>query len=244
MQSRISLDAARPRAMCRARDAGGPMRALVIGDTGGIGAALAAALAARGAAVTGLSRRRDGLDLTDEATIARAAAGLAGPFELILDATGALEIDGRGPEKALAQIDPAAMAAQFAVNAIGPALLLKHLHPLLPREGRAVFASLSARVGSIGDNRLGGWISYRAAKAAQNQILRTAAVEIARKRPGAIVVALHPGTVATPLTARYAGGHPTVAPEAAAAHLLAVLDRLTPADTGGFFAWDGSPIPW
>ena len=106
-----------------------------------------------------------------------------------------------------------------------------------------MFASLSARVGSIGDNRLGGWISYRAAKAAQNQILRSAAIEIARKRPGAIVVALHPGTVATPLTARYAGGHPTVAPETAAANLLAVLDGLTPADTGGFFAWDGQPDP-
>lgn len=220
------------------------MRALVIGSSGGIGAALVAALAARGAEVTGLSRRGDGLDLTDEASVARAAAAHPGPFDLVLDATGALEIDGHGPEKALAQIDPAAMAAQFAVNAIGPALLLKHFRDHLPREGRAVFASLSARVGSIGDNRLGGWVSYRAAKAAQNQILRCAAIEIARKRPEAIVVALHPGTVATPLTARYAGSHPTVAPEAAAANLLAVLDGLTPADTGGFFAWDGKTIPW
>jgi NAD(P)-dependent dehydrogenase (short-subunit alcohol dehydrogenase family) len=220
------------------------MRALVIGSTGGIGAALVAALEARGAAVTGLSRRRDGLDVTGEASIARAATALTGPFDLIIDATGALEIDGHGPEKALAQIDPAAMAAQFAVNAIGPALLLKHLHPHLPREGRAVFATLSARVGSIGDNRLGGWVSYRAAKAALNQILRCAAIEIARKRPEAVVVALHPGTVATLLTARYAGAHPTVAPEAAAANLLAVIDGLTPADTGGFFAWDGKAIPW
>jgi len=220
------------------------MRALVIGSSGGIGAALVAALEARGSAVSGLSRSGDGLDLTDEAAIARAADTLAGPFDLIFDATGALEIGGRGPEKALAQIDPAAMAAQFAVNAIGPALLLKHFHPLLPREGRAIFATLSARVGSIGDNRLGGWISYRAAKAALNQIVRSAAIEIARKRPGAVVVALHPGTVATPLTARYAGAHPTVAPEAAAENLLAVLDGLAPADTGGFFAWDGKAIPW
>ena len=226
------------------RDRERGMKALVIGDSGGIGAAVARALAARGAEVRGLSRSRDGLDLTDEARVARAAAALEGPFDLILDATGALEIDGRGPEKALAQIDPAAMAAQFAVNAIGPALLLKHLHDRLPRDRRAVFATLSARVGSIGDNRLGGWISYRAAKAALNQIVRTAAVEIARKRPGAIVVALHPGTVATPLTARYAGAHPTVPPETAAENLLAVLDRLTPADTGGFFAWDGKAIPW
>jgi NAD(P)-dependent dehydrogenase (short-subunit alcohol dehydrogenase family) len=220
------------------------MRALVIGDTGGIGAALAAALRAEGAAVTGLSRRADGLDVTDEARVAAAAARLAGPFELILDATGALEIDGRGPEKALAQIDPAAMAAQFAVNAIGPALLLKHLHPLMPAEGRAVFATLSARVGSIGDNRLGGWISYRAAKAALNQIVRTAAIEIARKRPEAVVVALHPGTVTTPLTAGRLGRRPAVEPEAAAANLLGVIAGLTPAESGGFFAWDGSAIPW
>jgi len=220
------------------------MRALVIGDTGGIGAALAAALKGRGAEVTGLSRGRDGLDLTDEPSIAHAAAALSGPFDLILVATGALEIDGRGPEKSLAALDPAAMAAQFAVNAIGPALLLKHLHPLLPSAGRCAFATLSARVGSIGDNRLGGWVSYRAAKAALNQVVRTAAVEIARKRPEAVVVALHPGTVATPLTRRYLIGRLAVAPDAAAANLIAVIDGLSAADTGGFFAWDGRPIPW
>jgi len=220
------------------------MKALVIGASGGIGAALAEALAARGADVTGLSRRRSGLDVTDEATIVCAAATLAGPFDLILDATGALEIDGRGPEKSIAALDPAALAAQFAVNAIGPALLLKHLHTHLVPDGRAVFATLSARVGSIGDNRLGGWIGYRAAKAALNQIVRTAAIEIGRKRPASIVVALHPGTVRTPLTAKYAGKHPTVTPDEAAAHLLAVLDGLTPADSGGFFAWDGQRVPW
>ncbi len=220
------------------------MKALVIGASGGIGAALAEALAARGADVTCLSRRRSGLDVTDEATIVRAAATLAGPFDLILDATGALEIDGRGPEKSIAALDPAALAAQFAVNAIGPALLLKHLHTHLVPDGRAVFATLSARVGSIGDNRLGGWIGYRAAKAALNQIVRTAAIEIGRKRPASIVVALHPGTVRTPLTAKYAGKHPTVTPDEAAAHLLAVLDGLTPADSGGFFAWDGQRVPW
>jgi NAD(P)-dependent dehydrogenase (short-subunit alcohol dehydrogenase family) len=220
------------------------MRALVIGASGGIGGALVAALEHRGVSVEGLSRRSDGLDLTDELSIAAAVDRLAAPFDLILDATGALEIGGCGPEKCIGAIDPGAMAAQFAVNAIGPALLLKHFHVLLPRAGRSVFATLSARVGSIGDNRLGGWISYRAAKAALNQIVRTSAIEIARKRPDAIVVALHPGTVRTPLTERHAGRHPTVSPEAAAANLLAVIDRLSPAETGGFFAWDGQPIPW
>ncbi len=220
------------------------MRALIIGDTGGIGAALKSALAARGTEVVGLSRRRDGLDLTDEASISRATDGLAGDFDLVFDATGALEIDGAGPEKSITALDPAAMARQFAVNATGPALLLKHLHSRLATDRRAVFATLSARVGSIGDNRLGGWISYRAAKSALNQIVRTAAIEIARKRPEAVVVALHPGTVQTALTAKYAGRHPTVTPDGAAAHLLDVLDGLTPADTGGFFAWDRQPILW
>lgn len=220
------------------------MRALIIGETGGIGGAFALALHGRGVEVTGVSRRRDGLDITDEATVTAAAEGLTGPYDIIFDATGALEIDGAGPEKTIAALDPVVMAAQFAVNAIGPALLLKHLHPLLARDARAVFATLSARVGSIGDNRLGGWISYRAAKSALNQIVRTAAVEIARKRPQAIVVALHPGTVRTPLTAKHAGKHSTVAPDLAAANLLGVIDALTPADTGGFFAWDGQRIPW
>lgn len=220
------------------------MRALVIGDTGGIGAAVKAALAARGDEAVGVSRRRDGLDLTREPTIAAAAARLSGPFDLIFGATGALAVDGCGPEKTIAALDPAAMAAQFAANAVGPALLLKHLHPLLPGTGRAVFAVLSARIGSIGDNRLGGWIGHRAAKAALNQIVRTAAIEIARKRPEAILVALHPGTVDTPLSRPYRGNRAVVSPAEAAANLLAVIDGLTPADNGGFFAWDGAPVPW
>jgi NAD(P)-dependent dehydrogenase (short-subunit alcohol dehydrogenase family) len=220
------------------------MQALVIGTSGGIGGAVAADLAARGFEVTGLSRSGDALDLTDEASIAAAAGRAPGPYDLIFDATGALEIDGQGPEKTIEAIDPAAMAAQFALNATGPALLLKHFHGALARDGRAVFATLSARVGSIGDNRLGGWISYRASKAALNQIVRTAAVEIRRRRPEAVVVALHPGTVRTPLTDRYVGRHPTVAPEEAAANLLRVIDGLKPEDSGGFFAWDGKQIPW
>ena len=219
-------------------------KALVIGATGGIGAALTRALEAGGASVTPLSRSGDGFDLTDETSIARAAEALDGPFDLIFDATGALVIDGAAPEKTIAVIDPAAMAAQFALNAIGPALLLKHLHPLLPTDRRAVFVTLSARVGSIGDNGLGGWISYRAAKSALNQIVRTAAIEIARRRPEAVVAALHPGTVRTDLTSKYAGRHPTVSPDEAAANLLAVIADLTPENTGGFFAWDGKPIPW
>jgi NAD(P)-dependent dehydrogenase (short-subunit alcohol dehydrogenase family) len=162
----------------------------------------------------------------------------------VLVATGALAPPGLGPEKSLRALDPAAMAALFALNATGPMLVLKHALRLMPRDRRAVFAALSARVGSIGDNALGGWYSYRASKAALNQLVRTAAIEVARSHRAAAVVALHPGTVATALTAAHAHGHPTVAPATAAANLLAVIDRLTPADTGSFLDWKGERIPW
>lgn len=224
-------------------------RALVIGASGGIGGALAAQLRGDPAcgSVETLSRSETpSFDLTDEASVQAAAAALGegGAFDLVFDATGALTIDGIGPEKTIRALDPAAMARQFAVNAIGPALLLKHFLPLLNRSERAIFATLSARVGSIGDNRLGGWISYRAAKAALNQIVRTVAVEAARTRPQAVIAALHPGTVATSLSEAYGAGHERISPGQSAQMLLDVLDRLQPDQTGGFFAYDGSPVEW
>ena len=222
-----------------------PSPALVVGTTGGIGAALAAALRARGVAATGLSRRDDGLDLADEASIAAAVAALDAPPRLVLVATGLLHADGIAPEKSLAALDPARLARSFAVNAIGPALLAKHLLPRMPRAGRSVFAVLSARVGSIADNKLGGWYGYRASKAALNQLVRTAAIEQTRRAPESIVVALHPGTVATGLSAPFRGQAERVfSPEEAAAHLLDVISGLRPAESGGFFAWDGAPIPF
>lgn len=136
------------------------------------------------------------------------------------------------------------MLAQFSLNCVGPALILRHAPRLLPRGRRCVFAALSARVGSIGDNGHGGWYSYRAAKAALNQVLHTGAIELARTHNRSICVALHPGTVATPLTERYARGHPTVQPETAARNLLSVIDGLTPAETGLFFDWRGQRVPW
>jgi NAD(P)-dependent dehydrogenase (short-subunit alcohol dehydrogenase family) len=220
------------------------MRALIIGASGGIGAAMAQALRERGAGVTTLSRRADGLDITDQASIVGAIGTLTGTYDLIFVATGALQIAGAGPEKALRALDPAAMAAAFAVNAIGPALILKHCLPLMPRDRRSVFAALSARVGSIGDNRLGGWYSYRASKAALNQLIRTAAVEVARTHPLAVLAALHPGTVATPLTEPHAAGHPAVLPATAATHLMAVIEGLNPSDSGSFHDWQGKVVPW
>ena len=194
--------------------------------------------------VTTLSRREDGFDLMDEIGVKRHLAALDGPFERIVIATGALEIEGATPEKTIRAVGQQAMLDQFALNAVGPALVLAHAPDLLPRDRRAVLVALSARVGSIGDNRIGGWISYRSAKAALNQIVHTAAIELARTHPQSICVSLHPGTVATPFTEKYLGRHPAVEPEEAAANLLRVMEGLRSEDTGGFFDWAGKPVPW
>ncbi len=218
-------------------------RTLVIG-TGGIGGALAA-LIGRDEAVVSLGRRSTpAIELADEASIAGAAAALAtmAPFHRIIVATGALSIDGRGPEKRLAELDPAGLARAFAVNAIGPALLLKHFSGLLPRRGRCVFAALSARVGSIGDNHLGGWYGYRASKAALNQIIRTASIEIARTRPEAVLLALHPGTVRSPLSVPFIGPSQGSAATDAAAKLLQVMNEATA--SGQFLDYAGRVVPW
>jgi NAD(P)-dependent dehydrogenase (short-subunit alcohol dehydrogenase family) len=218
-------------------------RALIIGASGGIGRAVADALDARGVAVTRLSRAVDGLDVTDEASVARLMAPLDGPFDLVFVAVGVLALPGQAPEKAVAALTAEALAGVFAVNAIGPALVLKHVLRLLPKDRRAVVAVLSARVGSIGDNRIGGWHAYRASKAALNQIVRGTAIEMKRTHKQAICVALHPGTVQTPFTANYSG-HSMVTPETAAANLLAVIEGLGRDQTGGFYDWAGEDVPW
>lgn len=222
----------------------GILRALVIGASGGIGSALVAALEQRGAEVTALSRSGNGLDVTDAGSVGAHLGALEGPFDRILIATGALEIEGMGPEKALRHLKPESMLAQFRLNAMGPALVLRHVPDLMDRDRPAVVAALSARVGSIGDNRAGGWHSYRAAKAALNQIIRGAAIELGRTHKHAACVALHPGTVQTDLTRKYLGRHPAVPPSEAAENLLNVIDGLRAADSGGFFDWAGKPIPW
>jgi len=219
-------------------------RVLIIGASGGIGSALAARLRVRGADVVGLSRAQDGLDITDAASVEAHLGAQQGPFDGLIVATGALEIAGAAPEKTVRAVTAQAMADQFAVNAIGPALVLRHAARLLPRKGRSVCAVLTARVGSIGDNRIGGWTSYRAAKAAANQIVRTTAIELARTHPGLACVALHPGTVETPFTAKYLGRHPAVPADEAAQNLLAVMDGLSPAQTGGFYDWAGKEVAW
>lgn len=222
------------------------MSAVVIGATGGIGAALAETLEARGEDVLRLGRSTlPALDLLDEASIAAAAEAAGEGLRLVLDATGFLHEGRFQPEKSMRAIDPEHMARSFAVNATGPALLMKHFLPRLARDGRAVFATLSARVGSIADNNLGGWYSYRASKAALNQLVRTAAIEFARTRREAVVVALHPGTVDTGLSTPFAkAGLEVQSPRQSAERLLAVIGSLTPAQTGLLFDHRGQQIPF
>lgn len=222
-------------------------RAVVIGASGGIGSAICDLLQSRPdiGDLVRLSRSYGDLDLLDEQSI-EAAAGTLGdaPINLLICATGVLTIDGRPPEKALRHIDPDTMLKQFQINAVGPALLAKHFLPRLDRHFRSIAAFLSARVGSISDNRLGGWIAYRSAKAALNQIVRTASIEIARTHPAATVVAVHPGTVRTNLSNPYSQGHATITADQAAARILQTLDGVGAEQTGSFLAYDGSQISW
>ena len=229
--------------------------AIVIGATGGIGAAFATHLHSSGHFAKVLTYGRTthpSLDFDIPESIdacardARMQADAHGcDIALIIDATGYLHDESFQPEKSLRQIDAAYMTKQFRINAIGPALLMKHFCPLLPRKGKAVFATLSAKVGSIGDNRMGGWYGYRAAKAALNQLVKTASIELARNKPDAICVSLHPGTVDTGLSGPFAkSGLDLQNPELATARMLTVIDGLTSRQSGGFFAYDGQELPW
>jgi len=227
----------------------GPFKALVLGASGTIGSAFVEVLRLMPncTQVVGLHRSSSpAIDLEQEDTLRHAAHWLAdqGPFALILDATGALTIDGVGPEKSLSQCKPQVLAKSFAINAIGRALVLKHFSPLLPKHGRSLFGVLSARVGSIEDNRLGGWYGYRASKAAGNMILQNAAIEIHRTKPEVVFAALQPGTVDSPLSAQFSKGHPLTRPCDAAVGLLMALDRLHAKGSAWFVDFRGDEIPW
>jgi NAD(P)-dependent dehydrogenase (short-subunit alcohol dehydrogenase family) len=236
--------------------------AVVVGARGGIGAALVQALATAGryGTVLALSRRPEGghpsggaiaeayLDVTDEDSIAAAAALAAsrGEPRLVIVATGILHDATLRPERSYRALDAGSLARAYAINAIGPAIVAKHFLPLLPQKGRSVFAALSARVGSIGDNRLGGWHAYRSSKAALNMMLANFAIELARQRPQALCLGLHPGTVDTALSRPFQANLPRGQLHSSAQcaeQLLAVIDGATDADSGHVLAWDGSRVP-
>jgi NAD(P)-dependent dehydrogenase (short-subunit alcohol dehydrogenase family) len=235
-------------------------RALVVG-CGGIGSALVRALEARAPALERLATCRSPalaallparllrLDLASDRSLAELRANLADgpPLRLVIHTAGLLQGEGIAPEKRLSQVSRAALLQSFQVNAFAPLLLAQALEPLFPRDLPCHFASLSARVASIGDNHSGGWYAYRAAKAAQNQFLRTLALEWRRRLPKMCVSLLHPGTTATPLSQPFQSSVPAgqlFSPERSARQLLDVLSGLGPEQSGGFWAWDGQPIPW
>ncbi|MBZ2205694.1 SDR family NAD(P)-dependent oxidoreductase [Massilia soli] len=222
--------------------------ALVIGASGTIGAAFVDLLnqSPRCASVCGLHRHSiPRIDFADEHSVAEAAQQLAaGPrFDLIINAAGMLHNEAFMPEKRLADLTARQMQATFQANAFGPALLLRYFVPLLASE-RAIMAMLSAKVGSIGDNRLGGWYSYRASKAALNMLVKTAAIEVARNQKNSVLVALHPGTVNSRLSKPFRGESIGRRAHDAASDMLDVLDALTPADSGSFKSYNGADLPW
>ena len=236
------------------------MRCAVFGASGGIGAALVAALCARSNVAEVFAGARSGIaaagpkvipfmfDLLDESSIAAACANIGGPLDLVIVATGRLTYaDGGGPEKSTRALSGHHLAEMFAINAAGPALIAKYTLPMLRKDAPATFAAISARVGSISDNRLGGWHAYRASKAALNMLIQTCAIELARSHPLAVAATLHPGTVDTALSQPFQRG---VAPEKlftaeySARRMLAVLEGLIPAQSGRLFAWDGAEVPF
>ena len=223
--------------------------AIVFGSSGGIGAACKRELINSNSfsSVIAFSRDENGFDIKSESSIKDSINQINSKekIRLAIDATGFLQDNHQKPEKTFKHFEKNLALHCFHINAIGPLLLMKNLFPHLPRKGKTVFATLSARVGSIGDNRSGGWYSYRASKAALNQFVRTAALELSRTHPEAICVALHPGTVKTDLSKPFLKENNTAfAPDESAKQLLTVIDNLRNNATGGFFDWLGNNIPW
>lgn len=231
--------------------------ALVIGAGGGLGAALVQALSIPGEhgidSVLALGRAtQPAIDYSEETSLEKAAAWVSAQCQLqgaelrlLVVATGFLHGVQGQPERSWSHLDPDYLRQVFLVNAIGPALVMKHFLPLLPRQGRSVAGFVSAKVGSIGDNALGGWYGYRAAKAALNQLVKTAAIELKRRNPQALCVALHPGTVDTALSKPFAkAGLKLRPPDVAATDLLTVLAGLEPAQTGALVDYQGKVLPW
>ena len=223
-------------------------KALVIGASGALGSAFVDVLKSNPdcALVEALHRHsQPPIDFDREESIAEAAQALVseGPFNVIINAAGILHTQEFMPEKKLADLQYQQMMETFRANTFGPAMIIRHFSKLLDSE-RGVMAILSAKVGSIEDNRLGGWYSYRASKAALNMFVKTAAIEINRTKPSAVLIALHPGTVNSRLSEPFRGAQIGRSPDVAARDMLGVLDKLTAADTGQFYSYNGDRLPW
>ena len=220
-------------------------RALVFGASGGIGQAFSRFLEDKLGSenVVNVSRSFDGFEISDEEKILKFSESIEGSFNLIINATGVLQTTEEGPEKTINVVKQKLMIDMMTINAIGPALLLKNFSKKLDKTKFSVFVNLSARVGSITDNRLGGWISYRSSKAALNQIIKTSSIEINRRNKNAICVGLHPGTVKTRFTEKFQNTTETISPEESVEMMMKVVENLSVDDNGYCFAYDGKVIP-
>lgn len=220
-------------------------RALVFGASGGIGQAFSRFLEDKLGSenVVNVSRSFDGFEISDEGKILKFSESIEGSFNLIINATGVLQTTEEGPEKTINVVKQKSMIDMMTINAIGPALLLKNFSKKLDKTKFSVFVNLSARVGSITDNRLGGWISYRSSKAALNQIIKTSSIEINRRNKNAICVGLHPGTVKTRFTEKFQNSTETISPDESVEMMMKVVENLSVDDNGYCFAYDGKVIP-
>ena len=220
-------------------------RALVFGASGGIGQAFSRFLEDKLGSenVVNVSRSFDGFEISDEEKIFKFSESIEGSFNLIINATGVLQTTEEGPEKTINVVKQKSMIDMMTINAIGPALLLKNFSKKLDKTKFSVFVNLSARVGSITDNRLGGWISYRSSKAALNQIIKTSSIEINRRNKNAICVGLHPGTVKTRFTEKFQNTTETISPDESVELMMKVVESLSVDDNGYCFAYDGKVIP-
>ena len=220
-------------------------RALVFGASGGIGQAFSRFLEDKLGSenVVNVSRSFDGFEISDEEKIFKLSESIEGSFNLIINATGVLQTTEEGPEKTINVVKQKSMIDMMKINAIGPALLLKNFSKKLDKTKFSVFVNLSARVGSITDNRLGGWISYRSSKAALNQIIKTSSIEINRRNKNAICVGLHPGTVKTSFTEKFQNTTETISPDESVKMMMNVVENLSVDDNGYCFAYDGKVIP-
>ena len=220
-------------------------RALVFGASGGIGQAFSRFLVDKLGSenVVNVSRSFDRFEISDEEKILKFSESIEGSFNLIINATGVLQTTDEGPEKTINVVKQKSMIDIMTINAIGPALLLKNFSKKLDKTKFSVFVNLSARVGSITDNRLGGWISYRSSKAALNQIIKTSSIEINRRNKNAICVGLHPGTVKTRFTEKFQNTTETISPYESVMMMMNVIENLSVDDNGYCFAYDGKVIP-